>query len=117
FALTLSALSVPGFACLRPTMDERAVQWSTAIVKAKLLSVGPRTTLGQITERQGPRGALGQAKTTFSYRTYQFEVTESLDGPYKKGQKVPVVRIFAVTDAPLICSQHLHQGSVKSEFL
>jgi hypothetical protein len=117
FALTLSVLSVPGFACLRPTMDERAVQWSTAIVKAKLLSISPKTTLGQITERQGPRGTLGQVKTVFTFRTYEFAVTESLDGPFKKGQKVPVVRIFAVTDAPLICSQNLHQGSVGSEYL
>jgi len=105
-------------ACLRPTMDERAVQWSTAIVQAKLVSIGQRTMLGQLAERQGARGALGQVNTTFSYREYDFEVTDAIDGPLKKGQKFPVVRLFSVTDASLVvCSQHLSPIGIGREFL
>jgi len=117
-ALAALVFAVPTLACLRPTMDERAVQWSTAIVKAKLVSIGPRTSLGQIAERQGPRGALGQVTTTFAYRVYEFDVIDSLDGPLKKGQKVPVVRIFAVTDASIVgCAQHLTQAAKGRTFL
>ena len=116
--LAIALFTESSLACLRPTMDERAVQWSTAIVEAKLVSIGQRVPVGAIAERQGPRGALGQVNTTFSYRPYEFEVTDALDGPLKKGQKVPVVRLFAVTDASLVvCSQHLTPAGVGKSFL
>jgi hypothetical protein len=52
-------------ACLRPRPDKRAVQWSTAIVHAKLRSVAAR-------------GAGGQE--------YQMEVVLVLEGPLKPGE-------------------------------
>lgn len=114
--LLMFAASCP--ACLRPQIDERAVQWSTAILEARLVSVGQKTTLGQLQERQGALGALGVATTTYFYRQYDFEVTRSIDGPYKKGDHVPVLRMFmTVENPPGICSQHLTKAGIGKEFL
>jgi len=106
-------------ACTRPEMDERAVQWATAIVQARLLSIGPKVDLaGQTQERQGPRGTMGVATTTYSYRVYQFEVTDTLDGPYKKGDTVPVLRLFSRSENSLLpCEQHLTKAAVTREFI
>jgi hypothetical protein len=114
--LAILAASCP--ACLRPDIDERAVQWSTAIVEAKLVKAGEKTTLGQLQERQGARGALGIATTTYFYRQYDFEVTRPMDGPYKKGDHIPVLRLFmTIENPPGICSQHLTKAAVGKEFL
>lgn len=115
-ALLMFAGACP--ACLRPQIDERAVQWSTAIVQAKLVSIGPKTTLGQLQERQGARGALGVSTTSYFYRQYDFEVTRAIDGPLKQGDRVPVLRIFmTIENPPAICSQHLTTATVGKSFL
>ena len=105
-------------ACMRPEMDERAVQWSAAIVQAKLVSVGPKVDLGQIQERQGFGGTLGIATTTYFYRLYQFTVTGSLDGRLTAGDKFAVIRLFSITENPTIgCAQHLSHSGIGKEFL
>ena len=105
-------------ACLVPEINQRAVQWSTAIVQAKLLAEGSPVPLGQLQERQGARGALGIATIDYSYRIYTFEVTGSLDGPYKKSDKIEVVRLLEnTTNPPGFCSQHLSKQGVGKEFL
>lgn len=117
-AILLLALINTCPACLRPDIDERAVQWSTAIVEAKLVKAGEKTTLGQVQERQGARGALGVATTTYFYRQYDFEVTRPMDGPYKKGDHIPVLRLFmTIENPPGICSQHLTKAAAGKEFL
>lgn len=118
FVLILSTAPAISSACLRPQIDERAVQWSTAIIEAKLVSIGQKTPLGKLQERQGALGALGVATTTYAYRTYDFEVTRSIDGPYKKGEHVPVLRMWmTVENPPAICSEHLVKAAVGKEFL
>lgn len=106
-------------ACLDPHLDDKAVQWATAVVQARFVSVGPRVELGQIQEREGFAGALGRSTTTYAYRLYDFEVTETLDGPLKKGDKFQVVRLFSRYEPPaaLGCSQHLTQEGIGKEFL
>ena len=106
-------------ACMRPAMDERAVQWSSAIVQAKLVSIGPPVDLqGQTQERQGPRGTLGVSTTTYFYRLYQFEMIDSLEGPYKTGDSVPVLRLFSRSENSLLpCEQHLTKDAVGKEFI
>jgi len=116
---------------MRPAMDERAVQWSDAIVEAKLASVGPEIKLGEVQERRGALGALGTASITYYYRLYTFDVTRSLDGPVKGGEKLPVIRLFSKTEEPAVagaagpaatpstdpCSQLLVKENVGKEFV
>lgn len=117
-AMVLLALAAACPACLRAEMDERAVQWSTAIVEAKLMKAGEKMPLGQLQERQGARGALGVATTSYFYRQYDFEVTRPMDGPYKNGDHIPVLRLFMTTENPPgICSQHLTKAAIGKEFL
>jgi len=129
FALFASAL--PAAACMRPTMDERAVQWSDAIVEAKLASIGPEVKLGEVQERRGALGALGTANITYYYRVYTFDVTRTLDGSVKNGEKLPVVRLFSKTEEPAVagattpapppstdpCSQLLVKDNVGKQFV
>ncbi len=98
--LLLSAL--PAIACMRPAIDERAVQWSDAIVEAKLASIGPEVKLGEVQERRGALGALGNATVTYYYRQYTFDVTRSLDGSLKAGEKLQIVRLFSKTEEPAV---------------
>jgi hypothetical protein len=100
-------------------MDERAVQWSSDIVQAKLLSIDPEVKLaGEVREFRGPIGALGSAVTAYYYRLYQFEVTRTLDGSLKTGEKFPVIRLFSRTqEPPLSCAQHLTDAGVGKEFI
>jgi len=123
--------SLPASACMRSTMDERAVQWSDAIVEAKLASIGPEVKLGDVQERRGARGALGTATITYFYRLYTFDVTRALDGSLKSGEKLQVVRLFSKTEEPAVsgaitpppppsadpCSQLLVQANVGKEFV
>jgi len=128
-ALSLSTLSA--LACMRPTMDERAVQWSDAIVEAKLASIGSEVKLGEVQERRGALGALGTANITYFYRLYTFDVTRTLDGSLKAGEKLQVVRLFSKTEEPAVsgaatpapppstdsCSQLLIQQNVGKQFI
>lgn len=117
--LASSIICSAATACMRPQIDERAVQWSTAIVEARLISIDPEVKLsGETMERRGALGALGTATTSYFYRIYQFEVTRTIDGPLKVGQKVPILRLFSRTKEPLTgCAQHLSAQSVEKEFL
>jgi hypothetical protein len=130
-SLVLAVSTVPSNACMRPTIDERAVQWSDAIVEAKLASIGPEIKLGEVQERRGALGTLGTANITYSYRLYTFDVIKTLDGAIKPGEKLPIIRIFSRTEEPAVanatagpapassdpCSQLLVQGNVGKEFV
>jgi hypothetical protein len=115
----LLSLFTAARACMRPEMDERAVQWSTAIVHARLASIAqPVDLAGQTQERQGPRGTLGVSTTTYFYRLYQFEVIDPIEGPYKAGDGVQVLRLFSRSENSLLpCEQHLTKDAVGKEFI
>ena len=78
--LLVVALTNPVRGCLRATIDERAVQWASAIVEAKLAQAGDTVDLG-LTPAQ-------------SYRIYIFEVLDVLDGPAKSRDKIDVLRLI-----------------------
>jgi hypothetical protein len=83
----LLALNHRAAACLRATLDARAVQWSTLIVQAKLSAVGPLKDLSAASTRQSIHA--------WRYQTYQFEVLFVLDGSGEVGQTVTTVRFIA----------------------
>lgn len=69
-------------ACLRASLDDRAIQWSTAIVKA--------TFVAQKEPAAGQNAALGLVASTW-------KVTQSLDGPLKPDAEITVLT-FPSTD-------------------
>src|SRR5579864_8825407 len=81
FSVIFSATAA---ACLRPQLDERAMQWSSEIVEARLVSIDPDVKLGDTQERRGPIGALGTATTSYFARVHRFDVTGSIQGTLKK---------------------------------
>lgn len=101
-------------ACMRLQMDDRAVQWSTAIVEAKLLSIEPPVRLqGEVHTFKPPYGVLA---TWYYYRVYHMQVVRSLDGSLKKGDPVTIVRLFW-NGQQIRCQQNLTLDSVGKEFL
>jgi hypothetical protein len=123
FCLSM-VMIVPGAAsaCMRPQLDERAVQWSSAIVEARLTSSGPDVKIGEVQQRQGALGVLGNTTTSYFYRVYQFQVSRVLDGSLKKGQSFPVIRLFSQAEAqglqpPGGCGAHLTGDGVGKDFL
>lgn len=104
-------------ACLRTTPDERAVQWSSAIVEAKLVAVGERVELAKF-EVAAERRAAPKSTHTYWYRLYTFEVNESFDGSVKKGQKFSVARFFGMIESPLtVCSQQITRANIGKSFV
>jgi hypothetical protein len=106
-------------ACLRPTVDDRAVQWSTSIVIAKLSKIeAPVQLTGSVQERRGNMGILGTAETVYLQRVYQFTVEKTLDGHAKPGDSISVLRVTTKTTEPLnSCGQHLTAEGVGHSFL
>ncbi|CAN5417253.1 hypothetical protein BH09PLA1_BH09PLA1_15200 [soil metagenome] len=90
-------------ACIRATLDERAIQWATVIVQARLEVIGPLKE-----QPSSPKQAT---------RIYTFKVTEVLDGPLKSGESVRVVRVFTA-DAPASrCPVTLNNKKVGDQFI
>jgi len=81
-------------ACLRGTLDERAVQWSTVIIEARLESIADPIALNHTDATTRPVGVLPR-----KYQTCTFKVLQSLDGAMTKDQSVRVLRLLAA-DAP-----------------
>jgi hypothetical protein len=101
-------------ACMRLQMDDRAVQWSTAIVEAKLVSIDPPVKLeGEVKTFRPPFGVL---TSWYYYRVYHMEVTRSLDGTFKNGDSVTIVRPFW-RSAQTSCQQNLTKEGIGKEFL
>jgi hypothetical protein len=102
-------------ACMRLQMDDRAVQWSTAIVEAKLVSID--APVRYIGEHHVFKPDSGEIIMWYYYRAYHMQVTRSLDGPYKKGDSVTIVRLFWSDRGGGACQQNLTNQSVGKEFL
>jgi hypothetical protein len=93
------------------------VQWSTAIVEATLVNVGERVDLAKF-EVAAERRLAPKSTHSYWYRLYTFEVTASLDGTIRKGQKVTVARLFGRVDNPIgACSQTITRANVRKSFL
>jgi hypothetical protein len=101
-------LNNPARACLRDTLDDRAVQWSTLIVMADLTQVHDPVPL--------PSDA---KPSNFQYQMYDFKVTSPIDGAGKVGDSFTVVRFL---DGPgtlksSICGQAFTPRQVGKSFL
>jgi hypothetical protein len=114
-AVLLSLVSVSS-ACMRLQMDDRAVQWSTAIVEAKLVSIDPAVRLKGVVRTYLPQ--MGLVTSYYYYRVYHMEVTRTLDGTLKKGDPVTVVRLFwSYRHSSSSCQQNLTADNVGKQFL
>jgi hypothetical protein len=114
FAAAVALAASASNACMRQQMDDRAVQWSTRIVEAKLLSIDPPVKLqGEMRTFKPPFGVLA---TWYYYRVYRLQVIRSLDGPSKKGDTVTIVRLFW-NGQQVSCQQNLTPDSIGKDFL
>lgn len=94
--------------CLRDALDDRAVQWSTEIVLANLVGINdPRP----VDPKSGDGGA--------QFQTYDFQVTQSFDGPAKVGDKISVIRFIVGADSQKssICGQAFTPAQIGKSFL
>src|SRR4051812_19369753 len=82
-------------ACLRLTPDKRAVQWSDAIIRAKLIGVAAR-------------GAGGEQ--------YSLEVTSVLEGSLKQGETINAKHVVA-TNKPELCAGPLTNDDAGKSYL
>jgi hypothetical protein len=103
--LVITFLAGSGFACLRDSLDDRAVQWSSEIVMVKLAGMNDPKPMDSSSSTQ--------------YQTYDFEITASYDGPAKVGEKVSVIRFIAGPDTQKssICGQAFTTAQVGKSFL
>src|SRR5438552_17076520 len=76
--LLVFAMSNRVSACLRASIDDRAIQWASAIVEAKLTHVSDALDLG--------------LEPAESYRLDTFEVSTAFDRTRKAGDKSQVLR-------------------------
>jgi hypothetical protein len=95
-------------ACLRDTLDDRAIQWSSLIVMAKLSAVGKAMPLNPSAQ---PSAGM--------YQVCDFEITSCLDGAGKAGSHVSVIRFVADADSAknTECGQKLTDSQVGKSFL
>jgi hypothetical protein len=112
--LLFSGIVTPGRACLREALDERAVQWSTSIVMAKLTAVQSPQQLAASTTRPS-----ADVRPSLAYQIYDFQVTSNIDGAGKTGDEIHVVRFILGSDTQRssICGQTLTDKQVGKSFL
>lgn len=90
-------------ACLRATLDERAIQWSTAIVEAELKSIDPVVEEGDSNKHA----------TQLCF----FAVKTSIGGPLKDGDIFTVTRAFSNDAPPLRCAVTLKDKRQGEKFI
>jgi hypothetical protein len=108
--LLIAVVSTPGKACLRDALDDRAVQWSTSIVMAKLTAIqNPQPMVASSTQ---PSADVG-------YQTYEFEITSPIDGAGKTGDQIRVIRFIwgPDTEKSSICGQSFTDKQIGKSFL
>ena len=110
----LACLAREASACLRDAPDVRAIQWSTAIVEAKLKAVDEPVELARLRQAEPGKAELVHA---YSYQLFTFDVTDVLDGRVRRAQDLKVVTFAGRIQQPdpdrLPCSQHLRRVSVR----
>ena len=102
-ALLLAVIYRPSLACLRDTLDDRAVQWSTSIVLANLTAVHDPQLLAD----------------PIQYQVYDFAITSVIDGSGKAGDTIHIVRFIAGPDTmkSSICGEALGDKQIGKSFL
>jgi hypothetical protein len=102
-ALLVAVAGPFSFGCLRDALDDRAVQWSTLIVMAKLTAINDPQPLTDPVQ----------------YQLYDFQITENIDGSGKPGDTIHVVRFMAGADSQKssICGQALEDKQIGKSFL
>ena len=132
FTLALyAATGAPASACLRQILDEKAVQWSSVIVEARLIEVSERIELKSLVGKFASEPG-GEVRAAYWYRLYSFEVERVLDGnkdAIKPRHRLEVVRIFGkvegaatrATTRPATqinhCGQMIHRTDVRKHFV
>jgi hypothetical protein len=107
----LLALNGRAIACLRTTLDSRAIQWSTLIVQARLTSVAPIADLTGASTKASPHA--------WRYQTYIFNTSTVLDGSAEPAGNITVIR-FVAPDAPTDsseCAQDLTTEQLGKSFV
>jgi hypothetical protein len=114
--LVLATAVQPSLACLRDTLDDRAVQWSALIVVAKLSAVRSPLPLTPPTTRPDDAAKSSSIK---SLQQYDFEITAVLDGAKKPGDSVSIIRFLTEPDTQKnsICGQQLTSAQIGKSFL
>jgi len=90
-------------ACLRDQIDERAIQWSSQIVEAKLVEVSERIEMKAVTVKPPAGSAAKEISAVYYYRVYSFEVEkviESANNSVKPKYRIEVLRFFGIIDDP-----------------
>jgi hypothetical protein len=114
-------MGVHASACLRDTLDEKAVQWSSVVVEARLIEVSERIELKSLVGKIAAEAGGGEVRAAYWYRLYSFEVERLLDGnkdAIKPRHRLEVVRIFgkvegAATRATTRAASHIdHCGGM-----
>ncbi|MGD0461003.1 MAG: hypothetical protein ABSB74_00800 [Tepidisphaeraceae bacterium] len=116
WTLVLAVVSRPSMACLRDTLDDRAVQWSKLIVVAKLSRIHRPVPL---TPPATPPADDSPSLSVTSLQLYDFEVTAALDGTKKPGDSVSIIRFLMEPDtqANSVCGQQLTTAQIDKSFL
>jgi hypothetical protein len=111
--LIIGLSATPLFACLRDSLDDRAVQWSSEIVLAKLVIINNPQPMDSASSADDKSPAAKQ------FQTYDFEITDSYDGPGKAGEKVRVIRFIVGPDSQKssICGQAFTSTQIGKSFL
>jgi hypothetical protein len=118
-------------ACLRDQIDERAVQWSSQIVEAKLVEVSERIEMKAVTVKPKAGSNAGELTAVYYYRVYSFEVEkviESAGHPAKPKYRIEVLRFFGKVDhpnstaaapaaAPPACGEQLNRNALGHSFV
>jgi hypothetical protein len=87
-------------ACLTANIDKLAVQWSTAVVQARLISLGDKIDLSaDLVPTSRPSGR----PTAAAYRVLSFQVTDTVDGGNQPGDIVKVVALIGGQAGDGIC--------------
>jgi len=108
-----SRLSV---ACLRDTLDDRAVQWSNLVVVAKLSKIHSPLPLTIPATRPADDSRSSSVK---SLQLYDFQVTAVLDGTEKPGDSVSIIRFLMepIAQGNSLCGQQLTTAQIGKSFL
>ena len=99
-------------ACLRDTLDDRAVEWSKLIVVARLSSIGNPVSLTAADTNL-------KSNALKSYQLYDFEAQTVLDGHAKAGDHLQIIQFLADphAQANVICEQPLTSKQLGKLFL
>jgi len=104
------AMMVPtrAWACLSASADQRAVQWSTLIVRATLKDISPA---------QAVDATAASTRPAVVFHIYHLNVTDVFDGNSKPGATIAVVRFFRSGAGISACSLHWNADSVGKSYV